>query len=130
VLFPEGSNELEKKGNDSVLGIYVPFSSFPVRVIKYIWSDTLAVGSFLESPHSSGTKIVVVCSGRELIGTWVTRERNVLEDYRRFFGAAEKNPVAKGIGLLTDSDNTRSRAIGDYGDIEMLSLSGGRATVR
>jgi len=32
--------------------------------------------------------------------------------------------VAKGIGLLTDSDNTRSRAIGDYGDIEILSLSG------
>ena len=124
VLFPERSNELEKSGNDSVLGIYVMFSSFPVRVIKYIWSDTLPVGSFLESPHSSGTKMVVVCGGRELIGTWVTRERNVLEDYRRFFGASEKNPVAKGIGLLTDSDNTRSRAIGDYGDIEILSLSG------
>ena len=30
-------------------------------------------------------------------------------------------PVARGIAVLTDSDNTHSRAIGDYADIETLA---------
>jgi hypothetical protein len=130
VLFPQGSNERERSGNDSALGIYVVFSSFPVRAIKYIWSDTLPEGSSFNSPYSSGAKMIVVRSGRTDIGAWVSQERNVLEDYRRLFGDAEKNPAPKGIAILTDADNTRSRAIGDYADIEVLSAHGEQALLQ
>jgi len=118
VTFPDGTNEREKKGNDSVLGIYVVFSYWPVRAIKYVWSDTIPAGSSFDSPHASGAKIVVVASGRESSDAWVTEERNVLEDYRHFFGETEKNPVSKGIAILTDADNTHSHAVGDYAEIE------------
>jgi Protein of unknown function (DUF3047) len=120
VIFPVGSNEQIKSGNDSVLGLYVVFSGFPsVTAIKYVWSDTLPVGTAFDSPYSSGTKIIVVRSGRALAGTWVTEERNVLSDYEQSFGKEEKHPVARAIAILTDSDNTHSRAVGDYADISM-----------
>lgn len=116
--FPEGTNEREKSGNDNVLAVYVVFGGWPIpSSIKYIWSDTLPVGATFDSPHSGKTKIIVVRSGRSRIGRWVTEERNVLADYRSLFGEEEKNPAAKGIALLTDSDNTNTRAVGDYGDI-------------
>ena len=119
-LFPTGTDERKKGGNDSVLGMYIILRGLPlVRGIKYIWSDTLPVGASFDSPHSHGTKIIVLRSGRSQMGMWVAEKRDVLADYRRFFGEGEKNPVAKGIAVLTDSDNTSSRSIGDYADIRV-----------
>ena len=120
VLFPTGSNERIKSGDDSVLGLYVVFNGRPfIKAIKYVWSETLPVNTAFDSPYSSGTKFIVVRSGRALTGTWVTEERNLLADYERSFGKGEKPPVAQAIAILTDSDNTHSRAVGDYGSIAM-----------
>ena len=125
VTFPAGSNERVKSGGDSVLGLYVVLRGLPfVKAIKYIWSDTLPVGMVFDSPYSSGTKIVVVQSGRVLAGALVAEERNALSDYERFFGTKEERPMARGIAILTDSDNTNSRAVGDYADIEILANNG------
>ncbi len=120
VVFPDGSNEQIRSGDDSVLGVYVVLNGFPIpKAIKYIWSDTLPVDKTFDSPYSSGTKMVVVRSGRSLAGTWVAEERNVLSDYEHLFGKGERHPEAQGIAILTDSDNTRSRAVGDYADISL-----------
>ena len=124
VTFPVGSNERVKSGNDSVLGLYVVLSGLPfVKTIKYIWSDTLPEGTVFDSPYSSGTKMIVLRSGRALAGSWRTEERDVLSDYERLFGKKEKHPKAIGIAILTDADNTNSRAIGDYADIAILTRS-------
>ena len=120
VIFPIDSNEQIKSGDDSVLGLYVVFRGFPfVKAIKYIWSDTLPVGTAFDSPYSSGTKIIVARSGQALAGSWVTEERNLLSDYEQSFGKGEKHAVAQAIAILTDSDNTHSRAVGDYADISI-----------
>ena len=44
---------------------------------------------------------------------WIEERVNVLQDYTRLFG---EPPAAKsaGIAVLTDADDTRSRAEGDY----------------
>jgi hypothetical protein len=127
VLFPEGTNEHDKNANDSVLGVYVIFGMWPfsIKVIKYIWSDTLAVGYSFVSPAYKNARIVVLESGRTLKGQWITEKRNVLDDYRRLFGDGDSKatPVARGIGLLTDSDNTHTHAIGDYADIQVMRLA-------
>ncbi len=122
VLFPAHSDERKKSGADSALGLYVVFGHWPfIRSIKYVWSDTLPVGESFDSPFSSRAKIVVIRSGRALEGTWVAERRDVLADYRRLFNAAGAAPAARGIAVLTDSDNTHSRAVGDYADIEALT---------
>lgn len=121
VLFPDGSDERKKSGADSVLGLYVVFGRWPlIKSIKYVWSDTVPVGESFDSPFSSRTKIVVIRSGRTQVGSWITERRDVLSDYRRLFGKDTGSPVARGIAILTDSDNTHSLAVGDYGDVETL----------
>lgn len=125
VLFPVGTNEREKSGNDSVLGIYVVFGHWPfIKAIKYIWSDTLPAGASFSSPFAKGTKILVVRSGRSLMGMWAMEKRDVLFDYQQLFGEEEKNPIASGIAILTDSDNTNSSAIGDYAAIQTRRPNG------
>ncbi|MBI5586189.1 MAG: DUF3047 domain-containing protein [Deltaproteobacteria bacterium] len=130
VQFPTGSFEREKSKNDSVLGIYVIFGTFYpfIKTIKYIWSDTLPVGSIFTSPYSSTTRMVVVRSGRAQQGTWLTERRDVLADYFQIYGDSDKNPVASGIGLLTDSDDTNSHSIGDYADFRTPPPSVVKAT--
>ncbi len=126
VLFPDGTNEREKNRNDSVLAVYVVFGHLPpfLNTIKYIWSDTLPVGTIFTSPTSSNTKIIVIRSGRAQINTWVTEKRDVFSDYKQLFGEKEKNPVTTGIVILTDSDNTGTHAIGDYGVIQIIGPYG------
>jgi len=117
LTLPTGSNERKKSGDDDVLGMHVIFGGWPIpKVIKYIWSETLPVGTELESPFSSKTKMVVLRSGKSQLGEWIYEERDVLADYKRLFGD-DSQPVARGIAILTDSDNTKSEAVGDYDDI-------------
>lgn len=119
--FPTGSNERVKNGYDSVLAVYVAFGRSPlVKGIKYVWSDVLPKGDKFASLTSGRVKVVVLESGRALKGTWVTERRDVLADYRELFGPADATPVARGIAVLTDSDDTHSRSVGDYGQFETL----------
>ena len=121
-IFPEGTDERKKSGNDNVLSVYVVFGGWPIpQAIKYVWSDTLPAGRVLDSPHSGKTKIVVVRSGREGRGNWVEQERDLLADYRHLWGESHANPTARGILLLTDSDSTRTHAVGDYDDIAVVT---------
>ncbi len=106
-----------KSGNDNVLGVYVVFGGVPIpKTIKYIWSETLPVGTQLNSPYSSKTKMLVIRSGKEGLGQWFEEERDALADYRALFGDQSAKPTAKGIAVLTDSDNTGGRVVGDYDD--------------
>jgi hypothetical protein len=112
---PPGGNEQHKTTNDGALGVYVVFEgwSMPPLSIKYVWSTTLPEGTEAASPYSKKAKVVVLRSGSEKLGEWVDEKVNVLEDYRRLFGTDEV-PHVRGLGVLTDSDNTASRSAGDY----------------
>ena len=111
IEFPEGADERTKK-NDSALAVYAvfPHSQFAAKSVKYIWSEKVPKGTHI--PQSSGnTQGVVLRTGPNK--EWVEERVNVLNDYKRYFKTDE---VAKpqGIAVLTDSDDTQSRAQGDY----------------
>lgn len=117
-VLPRGGDERKKGTNDSAAGLYVCFKGFVSLpyCIKYVWSSTVPAGTVLDSPHRKATKIVVLRSGPEKLGVWVDEKRDVYADYLKVFGAKTvKTPV--GIAVLTDSDDTRSRAAADYDDI-------------
>jgi hypothetical protein len=81
----------------------------------YIWANDLPRETLLRNAHTGRVRMIVVGSGTQRLGEWVTVRRNLLEDYRRAFGEEPWDVVA--IGVMTDSDNTRSRARAYYGDI-------------
>jgi len=131
-ILPTGGNENTKNTNDSAAGLYViyqtksiPFVGWyyqPANWIKYVWSSTLPVGTVIprkitEFGFELEGRYVVVASGEKNLDQWITFKRNIVSDYQRYFGT---KPPYKSImiGILTDSDNTESKAEADYGVIK------------
>lgn len=89
----------------------------PYAVLMYIWTDLVPVGSVIPSAHTSQIKMLAVASGRDGLGTWQSVRRNLADDYRRAYGT-EPGPVI-GIAVMTDTDNTAAKAIGEYADLRI-----------
>ena len=47
----------------------------------------------------------------------MTESVNARRDYERVYGEAP--PAARGVAVLTDADQTRSGAVGDYGEFRV-----------
>lgn len=119
---PTGADERTLKTNDSAAGVYVVFDSTIVpRVIKYVWSASLPVGTRIDSPVYWRAKVVVLESGPNRVGEWRNEVVNFYEDYKKLFGF-EPSEV-EGVALLTDSDTTATVAEADYDDFMLLTAS-------
>ena len=120
---PNGADERRKATNDSAAGVYVIFPGrfFVPRVLKYVWSTTAPVGTRESSPAASNTKIIVLESGARGEPAWRTATVNVQQDYAVLFG--EPAPAARGIGILTDGNDTDSVAAADYADFQLLTAA-------
>ena len=119
VQFPAGSDERQAKTNDSAAAVYAvfPHSPMSVKSLKYIWSAVVPVGTRLSS--SGGlTQALVIRNGTGRKGGWTEERVNILEDYKKFFDDTE-TPKASGIAVLTDSDDTKSTARGDYANFRL-----------
>ena len=113
--FPKGADERDSNANDSVLSVYmfVPYSKIRgPRALKYAWSEKVPVGTRVTS-NMGLTQERIVRTGIPSKPEWVEERVNVLEDWKRYFNEAEA-PKPAGIGVLTDSDDTKSTAQGDY----------------
>jgi hypothetical protein len=117
-LFPHGADERESSRNDSPLGVYAVFPHSPVAVktVKYLWSGAVPAGTTASASRGL-TRMVVLRSGERVDGKWVQETANVAKDYARLFGEPPKQP--RGIALLTDADDTKSAAVGDYADFRV-----------
>jgi hypothetical protein len=91
----------------------------PMGAINYIWASKEPIGMIAANPYTEGAKMIVIETGTSKVNSWVTEERNVLEDYRRAFGneASKEVPMISGVAIMTDTDNTKESAMAYYGDI-------------
>lgn len=64
--------------------------------------------------HWSWKVEATVAQGDERVGRWVSKERDILADYRRLFGG-EIGAVV----VMTDADNTGGKDVAYYGDISL-----------
>ncbi|HET7340444.1 MAG TPA: DUF3047 domain-containing protein [Methylomirabilota bacterium] len=114
--FPKGADERESSRNDSALAVYVAVPYSKVRgpkATKYIWSETVPVGTHLTS-NSGLTQVRVLRSGApESKDGWVEERVNALKDWQAAFKEPQA-PKVGGIAVLTDSDDTGSSSAGDY----------------
>jgi len=119
VKFPAGSDERQAKTNDSAVSVYAVFPHSPVSVksLKYVWSAIVPVGTRLSS--SGGlTQVLVIRNGADRNSSWTEERVSIVEDYKKFFDEAE-TPKASGIAVLTDSDDTKSTAQGEYANFRI-----------
>ena len=115
----EGESLAHKRGSDASARVYVYFETpgllWQKRNVDYVWSAKLPVDSMLPSAFSRSSMMIVAESGAKQLGRWHQVVRNVREDYQRCFRDAP--PLIIGIGVMTDTDNTRSEAVAYYDDL-------------
>ncbi|MBI1734733.1 MAG: DUF3047 domain-containing protein [Candidatus Rokubacteria bacterium] len=120
VEFPTGADEREPSTNDSVLAVYMLVPHSKVRgpqAVKYVWSERVPVGTWLES-NGGLTQARVLKNGTGKNGEWIVERVNVRDDFLKAFKTREV-PKPAGIAVLTDSDDTKSTAVGDYADFQV-----------
>lgn len=125
--FPEYADHREKYTiDDYAARLCVVFPSWTVwstRFLVYVWDDR-ATGEGIVKPSSfsKNCKILVVEGGQDNKGKWVTEERNIIEDYKKVFGnSPDRN--AGGIGIMSDSDDTKTSTNACYYNIYLKSDS-------
>jgi len=99
----------------------VLFGDIPIGALNYIWETKAPVGTIVENAYTDFAQMIVVESGSSKVGVWVEEERNLYEDYRNAFG--EDPPLINGVAIMSDTDNTKERAVAFYGDIEFRKVA-------
>ncbi len=110
--------ERTKGGDDYAARVYVIFPGFffwQMKAICYVWASTLPVGTHFPNPHTGNAHMVVVESGTAPNRGWRHEERDVLADFRTFFGGEPRRIGA--VAVMTDTDNSGGEASAWYGDI-------------
>ncbi|MEY4481680.1 MAG: hypothetical protein RIQ84_842 [Pseudomonadota bacterium] len=90
----------------------------PYASLLYIWAAKSPIETIITSPRTSRVKMIVVNSGPKELGVWQKHHRDLAKDYQAAFGDLPGKII--GLGLLTDTDNTRTQVNALYGDIELI----------
>jgi hypothetical protein len=112
ITLPTGGNACQKSTDDQAAQVYVAWLRAPElvrsRIIGYIWDSTATPGTICQSQKTSTVTYVVLRSGSNELGKWITERRNVIEDFRKIYGEAPDKPTGLSLGI--DSADTRSSA--------------------
>ena len=91
----------------------------PYATLMYVWSNQREEGAVIPNPRTDRIRKIVLESGPKSLGRWLSYERDIRADYERAFGEAPG--ALLGIGIMTDSDNTRSVAQAWYGPVQLVA---------
>lgn len=95
----------------------------PYATLMYVWCNTRVPGSVIRNPRTDRIRKIVVESGPHGLGRWQDYERDVRADFVQAFGEEPGALVA--VGVMTDSDNTRSRVQAWYGLLSLQPIASG-----
>jgi len=114
-----GINEDTKKGHDFAGRVFVikktgatPLSN---RAVNYVFSSNNKVGNNWPSPYTKKSIDNVLSTTTEHMNEWITVKTNVKKDFKKFHDL-DVNEI-DGIAIMTDTDNSKMRAITYYQNI-------------
>ena len=94
----------------------------PYATLMYVWGNQSAPGAVLHNTRTSRVRKLVMESGPGKLSQWLEYERDVRADFEKAFG--EPPGALVSIGIMTDTDNTRSTATAWYGPIRHVRVKG------
>ncbi len=116
-------NETTKRGDDYAARLFVMFGpdlfGRKTRAICYVWAGREAVGSVYPNPYTSSVATIVVESGDERSGEWITEQRDFVTDFRTIFGEPPETVTA--VAVMVDTDNTDTDATAWFDDIALVA---------
>lgn len=122
----EGLSEKTKAGDDFAARVYVVFSGgaafWNTRALNYVWSGNNPIGTSWPNAYTKNSVNLVLESGQTRAGQWVKESRNVLKDVQRLIN--QDLDKADGVAVMTDTDNSQSKATAYFGDIYFSKTCG------
>lgn len=116
-------DERTRAGDDFAARVFVVFerSVLPTRTraINYVWSAREPVGAMFPSPYTERVAHIVLrnADSSDDPATWLSESRDVLADYRAFFGEAPA--VVSAVAIMVDTDNTDGYAEADFRELRL-----------
>lgn len=89
----------------------------PYATLMYVWCNQCPPESVIVNPRTDRIRKLAVESGPGRVGTWLSYTRNIRADFEKAFGEAPG--ALMGVGLMTDTDNTRSTTRAWYGKVHL-----------
>jgi hypothetical protein len=93
----------------------------PYATLMYVWSNQHVPGTVLKNSRTERIRKLVLESGPDRLNRWLDYERDIRADFVAAFGEEPGRLIA--VGIMTDTDNTRSNTQAWYGPV-MLSTAG------
>ena len=119
----KGVKETTKKGHDFAARIFVikktgatPLSN---RAINYVFSSNSNVGFNSSSPFTKKSIDKVLATTKKNLNEWITVKSNVKDDFKKFHDL-DVNQL-DGLAIMTDTDNSKMKAIAYYQNIYFTS---------
>ena len=93
----------------------------PSATLCYVWDATLPKGTLLTNAYTARVRMIVVNSGEQLLGQWVSHEQNLAADFKRAFGdESDTMPPLQAVLIGADADNTGGHSLGWVGDVTLV----------
>ena len=87
----------------------------PYATLMYVWSNHHVPGTVLKSSRTERIRKLVLESGPDRLNRWLDYERDIRADFVAAFGEEPGRLMA--VGIMTDTDNTRSKTQAWYGPV-------------
>jgi hypothetical protein len=116
---PEGADERYEETADSAAGLYLTYGrrfGLVPKSLKFVWSTALPVGTALRRKGIGMPWTVVAGTGLGDLNRWQVVTFDAVEAYRKTFGGDPPDRPL-GVGILSDANNTGTKAYADYDDI-------------
>jgi hypothetical protein len=118
-----GIKENTKKGHDFAARVFVikktgatPLSN---RAINYVFSSNNKVGFNSPSPYTKKSIDNVLATTKENLDKWITVKANVKKDFKKFHNLDVDE--LDGLAIMTDTDNSKMKAVAYYQNINFTS---------
>ena len=115
----ENIEEQTRKGDDFPARLYVVAKTgllpWQTLAINYVWSSNQAMGEIWPNPFTKKAKMVVVQTGKDNAGQWVSQSRNIADDFKELFGR-EVDKI-DGYAVMVDGDNANKKGTAWFADI-------------
>lgn len=119
---PANGSDDEKKTFDHTARLFVAFKTMigPPRTINYVWANKISAGKTFHHPSSNRARFIVLESGNAKAGQWHSYSRDLAADWKLLFGD-DDIPNIVSVGLMTDSDGTKTPVTGSYDDLMIVT---------
>ncbi len=118
-----GIIENSKKGHDFAARVFVikktGSTALSNRAVNYVFSSNNSIDNYWPSPYTKKSIDYVLSTTKKNNNEWVTVKANVREDFKKLHDLDVEN--LNGIAIMTDTDNSKLKAISYYQNIYFSS---------